>query len=341
MTGGWRAVTIAGQQIQPGESADLRLKVSETYTADPVSIPLTVLRGRRPGKTLFLTASVHGDELNGVGIIRDLLAQDLSKMAGTLIAVPVANVPGFLNLERNLPDGRDLNRSFPGNLHGSLTARVARTLFQQVVKRSDFGIDLHTAGGGRSNYPQIRADLSNPRVADLARAFGTPLLIHGGGPERSLRRTAVKQGIPTIVYEAGSPRRLERPFIRDGLAGVLNVMAHLGMIDHPPAPPPLTLEVRKTRWLRAKAGGILDLQVALGQPVRHGDLISVNTNPFGQERSQLQATFSGIVLGLATLPLVHPGDAVCHLARVERKELEGWTRYWRAATSDKPLICRE
>lgn len=341
MSGGWRAVTFAGQQIQPGESADLRLKVSESYTADPVSIPLTVLRGRRPGKTLFLTASVHGDELNGVGIIRELLAQDLSKLSGTLIAVPVANVPGFLNLDRNLPDGRDLNRSFPGNLRGSLTARVAGTLFQQIVKRSDFGIDLHTAGGGRSNYPQIRADLSNPRVAALAHAFGSPLLIHGAGPERSLRRTAVKHGVPTIVYEAGSPRRLERRFIRNGLNGVLNVMAHLGMLDRQPIEPPLALEVRKTRWLRAKAGGILDLQVALGQPVRRGDLISVNTNPFGQERSQLHAAFSGIVLGLASQPLVHPGDAVCHLAQVERKELEAWARHWRSTTSDKPLTCNE
>lgn len=329
MTASWDAMSYAGQRIRPGESADVRLKVSETYTADPISIPVTVVRGRRPGPTLFLTASVHGDELNGVGVIRNLLNDfDLSDLAGTLIAVPVANVPGFLQLQRNLPDGRDLNRSFPGNARGSLTARVARVLFEQVIERCDFGIDLHTGGGERSNYPHVRADLDEPRVAELARAFGARLVIHGSGPDRSLRRTAVRHGVPTIVYEAGGPRRLERPFIRAGIDGVLNVLAHLEMIDHPMRSAPVYLEARKTQWLRAKSGGILDLKVELGQPVHRGDVISVNTNPFGRERSQLEASFSGVVIGLTRVPLVHPGDAVCHLARQDRRRLEAWSKHW-------------
>lgn len=322
-------MSFGGRKIRPGDSADVRLKVSETYTADPISIPVTVVRGRRRGPTLFLTASVHGDELNGVGIIRDLLNEyDLRDLAGTLLAVPVANVPGFLQLQRYLPDGRDLNRSFPGSPRGSLTARVAHMLFEQVIRRSDFGIDLHTGGGERSNYPQIRADLDEPAVAELAHAFGARLIIHGAGPDRSLRRTAVRHGVPTIVYEAGGPRRLEKPFIRAGLDGVLNVLAHLGMIDAEVHPPPLCLEVRKTRWLRAKVGGILNLEVELGQPVRRGDVLCVNTNPFGRERSQLEASFSGIVIGLTRIPLVHPGDAVCHLARQDRRRLEAWSEHW-------------
>lgn len=336
MTETWEAISFGGQRIRPGEAADVRLKVSETYTADPISIPVTVQRGRRPGPTLFLTASVHGDELNGVGIIRSLLNDhDLSDLAGTLIAVPVANVPGFLRLERYLPDGRDLNRSFPGNARGSLTARVAHVLFQQVVRRSDFGIDLHTGGGERSNFPQIRTDLDDPTLADLARAFGARMVIHGRGPDRSLRRAAVRHDVPTIVYEAGGPRRLERPFIRAGLQGVLNVMAHLGMLDRPVDPPPLCLEVRKTLWLRAKGGGILDFKVRLGQPVRKGDVVSVNTNPFGRERSHLTASFSGVVVGLTRVPLVHPGDAVCHLARVDRRRLDAWIEQWDAESFEE------
>jgi len=317
-------LSFAGSRVGLGETAELRLKVGESYTAEPVSVPVTVVRGA-PGPTLFVTATVHGDELNGVGILRGLLNDtDWSGLRGTLIAVPVANVPGFLVQDRRLPDRRDLNRSFPGSPKGSLTARLADTLFREVIRQSDFGIDLHTAGGERANYPQIRADLADPRVAELAEAFGIPLLLGGEGPEGSLRRTAVAAGVPTIVYEAGSARRLERPFIEIGIAGILNVMRSLRMLPGEPAEPPLRLRVERTHWVRALAGGILDLEVELGQTLARGAPISVSTNPFGRERSLLKAPWAGVVLGLTQLPLVHPGDAICHLARLERAEIQAW-----------------
>jgi len=325
----WGALDFAGTRVAPGESGEIRLKVSETYTAEVVAIPVTVLRGKAPGPALFLSASIHGDELNGVGIIRDLLNDHpWDELAGTLVAVPVANVPAFLNQDRRLPDRRDLNRSFPGSSRGSLTSRVARALFDEVIKRCDFGVDLHTGGGDRSNYPQLRADLDVPEVADLARAFGSPFVVHGKGPERSLRRTAVRAGVPTVVFEAGSPRRFERPAIEAGKLGVLNVLRHLSMLPGEPEPPPLAFQVRESRWVRARAGGILDLKVELGQPVSRGEEISLNTNPFGRERSALKAPHSGVVLGLTQLPLVHPGDAICHLARLERSELAAWREVW-------------
>lgn len=321
----WGPIWLGDTEILPGESAELKLKVSETYTADPVSIVVTVVRGREEGPSLFVTASIHGDELNGVGILRDLLSEhDLSELRGTLIAVPVANVPGFLSLSRHAPDRRDLNRTFPGNARGSLTSRLAAALFHQIVERCDFGIDLHTGGGDRSNYPQVRADLSVPSVRELAFAFGASLVVHGRGPARSLRRTAVEHDVPTLVYEAGSPRRFERQFIDIGRRGILNVLHHLQMLDGEPHPPPVQLEIRETRWLRARVGGILDLQVRLGEPVQRGQVISVNTNPFGHERSQLKSKASGIVIGLTRLPLVHPGDPICHLARVSRDDLDTW-----------------
>lgn len=326
----WGPFPFGDAEVPPGESADLKLKVGESYTADPISVAVTVLHGERPGPTVFVTSSIHGDELNGVGIVRDLLAEEiLADLRGTLIAVPVANVPGFLTLERHAPDRRDLNRSFPGNARGSLTSRLAAILFREVVERSDLGIDLHTGGGERSNFPQVRADLSSPGVARLAHDFGLPLVVHGSGPRRSLRRTAVKHGVPTIVYEAGSPRRFERRFIEAGLCGVLSVLRRLEMIPGEPSTPPVSIEVRETHWLRARVGGVLDLRVRLGQPVERGQLISVNTNPFGRERNQLKSRTPGIVIGLTRLPLVHPGDAVCHLARVDRRSLDAWSDLWK------------
>jgi hypothetical protein len=319
---------FGGVPIAMGETVEMRLKIGESFTAEPVWIPVTVVRGG-PGPTVFVTATVHGDELNGVGILRDLLNDtDFSTLKGTLIAIPVVNVPGFLGMNRYLPDRRDLNRSFPGSRKGSLTARLADLLFREVIRQSDFGIDLHTAGGERTNYPQVRADLTDPRVTELAQAFGCGLIIDGAGPDRSLRKTAVAAGVPTIVYEAGSALRLERPFIAVGIAGVLNVLRWLRMLGGEPRPSPVQITVLRTHWVRARSGGILDLQVELGQPVRRGQTLSINTNPFGRDRSRLKAPHGGVVLGLTQLPLVHPGDAVCHLARLGTPDLEDWAGHW-------------
>lgn len=339
---GWGPLRFGGWEIPPGESAEIRLEVSELYTADPLYVPVTVVRGARPGPSLFLTAAVHGDELNGVAIIRSLLLDhDLSGLAGTLVAVPVVNVPGFLNQSRTLPDGRDLNRSFPGTPDGSFSSRLAHRIFQDVLERSDFGVDLHTAGGDRANYPHVRADLDHPEAARLAAAFGAPVVIHGKGPKGSLRRVATDSGVPTVVYEAGSSRVFERRFIDAGLSGVLAVLRHLEMLDAGAgAPPPsgrrsapFQLEVKKSTWLRANAGGILDLRVSLGDAVKKGQVISINTNPFGRERNQLVSPSGGIVIGLTRSPLVHPGDPICHLARLRAREVARWREHLERTSS--------
>jgi predicted deacylase len=324
------ALRFAGTLVGEGETVDIKLKVAESYTAEPVSIPLTVVRGGA-GPTVFITATVHGDELIGVGILRSLLnGCSFADLAGTIVAVPVANVPGFLVLDRRLPDRRDLNRSFPGSRGGSLASRLAEVLFREVVAKSDFGIDLHTAGAERTNYPQVRADLTQPHVASLAAAFGCPLIVDSPGPERSLRSTAVAAGVPTIVYEAGSPLRFERPFIQIGVAGILNVLRSLGMLPGAVQQPPVRLVLRRPRWVRAKVGGIVDLMVELGQPLGRGDPISVHTNPFGRGQSVLSSPHGGLVLGLTQIPLVHPGDAVCHLAPLGARDLASWRRFYQS-----------
>jgi len=313
--------TVDTERIQAasGDIARISSEIDSQVTA--MMARLTGLQGAWTG-----TASARFQALVGEwqGTQKQVRAS-LDSIGAVLAANPLAAQADG----RNAPsDTLDLNRSFPGRPRGSLTSRLADTLFREVIRKSDFGIDLHTAGGERTNYPQVRADLSNSGVAELAQAFGCPLMIDGAGPEGSLRRVAVEAGVPTVVYEAGSPRRLEKPFIAVGIAGVLNVLRHLKMMPGEPVSPPLRFAIGRTHWVRARAGGILDLKVDLGQPLRRGQAISVNTNPFGRERSQLKAPHAGIVLGLTQLPLVHPGDAICHIARLEPREIEAWREYW-------------
>lgn len=311
-----RRFVLAGQSVAAGQQADIKLKVSETYLGDDVSIHLRVIRAKRPGPTVFLTAAIHGDELNGVGVIHDLLFNDsLDLSRGTLILVPVVNVFGFEANARYLPDRRDLNRSFPGSAHGSLAARVAHSFFENVVRRCDYGIDLHTAAIQRTNYPNIRAKLSDPEIRRIAEAFGAELLISGTGPEGSFRREACNAGCPTICVEAGEPWKIEPSIVQFGVRGVRNVLIELGMLKGVASRPTYQTRVNRTTWVRAKVGGILRFHVAPGQIVRAGQEIASNSSLMGEDQNVLTSPVDGIVLGMTTLPAVKPGEPVCHIGR--------------------------
>lgn len=311
-----RPFAIAGQRVAAGEQADLKLKVSETYLGDDVSIHLRVIRAKRPGPIVFVTAAIHGDELNGVGAIHDLLFTDsLQLTRGTLILVPVVNVFGFEANERYLPDRRDLNRSFPGSPHGSLASRVAHAFFENVVKQCDYGIDLHTAAIQRTNYPNIRARLTDPAIRRIAEAFGAELLISGAGPEGSFRREACLAGCPTICVEAGEPWKIEPAIVQFAVRGVRNVLIELAMLKGRASRPAYQTRVNRTTWVRAKVGGILRFHVAPGQIVRAGQEIASNSTLMGEEQNVLTAPIDGIVLGMTTLPAVKPGEPVCHIGR--------------------------
>ncbi len=302
--------------VPPGERADVRLKVSESYLAAPITVPVTVIRGEADGPTAFVTAAVHGDELNGVAVVHDLLYEvDLADLHGTLVLVPVVNVLGLTQRTRYLPDRRDLNRVFPGDPDGSATARHAHLVFSEVVAPCDFGIDLHTATSRRANAPQVRADLDgSPAAAAMAVASGAPFVVHARTRRGSLRRAAGAAGIPVVVFEGGEAFKFERRVVATVLECVLDVLAHRGML---PGRAPRNVErqvvVRQTRWLRARMGGILDLRVGLGQAVAAGDELWSTINPFGRERNTVTAPADGWVIGATTLPLVNPGDAVVHL----------------------------
>ncbi|NBB79481.1 MAG: succinate dehydrogenase [Verrucomicrobia bacterium] len=325
---------IAGERIPLGQSRDVRLVISETYTGEKVHVPLRVIRAKKPGPTVFITAAIHGDEINGTGIIHDFLFGDLIELKrGTLILAPVVNVFGFESHERYLPDRRDLNRSFPGSAKGSLAGRIAHTLMTELVDRCDYGVDLHTAAIQRTNFPNIRADLNNPQARRLAEAFGCFMIVDGKGPIGSFRREATKRGCPTIILEAGEPWKVEPSVLQIGTQGIRNVLANLEMIDERPLKPPFLAKVRKTQWVRATVGGILKFHLSPGDFVEAGQALVTNYSIMGEEQYTLQAENNGIILGMTTMPAVKPGEPICNIATLTAKQLQRYrTKMERAKT---------
>ena len=309
------ALTIAGFDVAPGEEADLRLAVSETFAGDETSLPLRVVRAAAPGPSVLVTAAVHGDEINGTGIVHEVMfARRPELRRGTLILVPVVDLFGFETQTRYMPDRRDLNRCFPGSPGGSLSRRVAHAIFDGLVTKCDYCLDLHSAATGRTNFPNVRADLRNVGCRKLAQAFGCELIVNGTGPEGSMRRSAVKAGVPTVILEAGEPSKIEPTVLEIGVRGVLNVLATLGMTDDAPRRPPYQTTVTRTLWLRAQAGGLLRFHVAPGDVVEKGQPVSTNVGVFGDHQNVQTAPADGIVLGMTTLPVVKPGEPICHIA---------------------------
>lgn len=308
-------LVIAGQCIGLGETRDLQLEYTQSYTGIRISVPVRVVRGANPGPKVFLTALVHGDELNGLGIIREVMFDSGLKLAaGSVIAVPVANVSGLEHHSRYLPDRRDLNRSFPGSTSGSQAGRLAHLLFHEIVRGCDFGIDFHTAAVRRTNYPNVRADLQNPQAAKIARAFGTELIVHNKGAEGSLRRTATDRGVPTIILEAGEVWKMEPGVVELGVRGARNVLKCLGMLEGTLKSPSFQTSILKTVWVRADWGGILKFHALPGALVTKGQCLATNLSIFGAQQNRLRAPVTGIILGMTTMPAVSPGEPVYHLA---------------------------
>jgi predicted deacylase len=319
---------ISGIRVKPGETREIYLKVSESFLATSIQIPVTVIRGRRPGPKAFVTAAVHGDEINGTDIVRRLIFDmDHEHFAGTLIAIPVVNIPGFHSQSRYLPYHRDLNRFFPGKKDGNNAERIAWRVFQEVVLKCDFGIDLHTASMGRKNLPQIRGDMSNSRVRDLARAFGASVVVDQQGLKGSLRKEATTAGVPTILFEAGESGRFSTSVSLAGLHGVLRVLQEMDMWDGSSASggktstlrkPPFQVIVKDSDWIRAEKGGILDLGLRPGDLVYKGDPIASILNPFGKTVTEMTSPVTGIVIGITTAPLSIPGTGIVHIARLKK-----------------------
>jgi predicted deacylase len=311
-----KPIKIGAVEVKPGQRVSVNLPIANLYTATSLHMPVKVLCGRRAGPVLFISAAIHGDELNGVEIIRRLLKRKaLKSIRGTLIAIPIVNVHGFIDQSRYLPDRRDLNRSFPGSPKGSIAARLANIFLKEIVLKSEFGIDLHTGAIDRANLPQIRANLDDPRIPDLAKAFGAPVVVNAALRDGSLRACAAGHDIPVMIYEAGEALRFDELSIRAGIRGILQVMRKLGML--PPGERTTTnhtVVARSTSWVRASTSGIVTSAVSLGTRVKENDRLALISDPLGDLEEAITAPFDGIVIGSSRLPLAHEGDALFHLA---------------------------
>lgn len=300
--------------IAPGEWRDFDLRMGESYSGTQFSTPLHVRRGLEPGPTVFVTAAVHGNELNGTGAIRNLIRDpQLNLRAGSLILIPVVNVLGFDRHSRYLPDRRDLNRCFPGSKGGSLARRLANRIFDEIVNRCDYGIDLHTAAIRRTNFPVVCADTSRPEVEELALAIGTRYISKGRGPQGALRREACLAGCPTVIIEGGESWKVQVNVVNVFERGVRNALIHLNMIDGEPTTPEVQTIITKTRWVRAERGGFLEFHVSPGDVVQRGQKLVTIGNLLGREELTLTSSMEAVVLGMTTLPATTPGEAIVHL----------------------------
>lgn len=320
-----KPITIGGVEVLPGERKTIDLKVGKLYTHGELNMPVQVWCGRQSGPVLFVSAAVHGDELNGVEIIRRLLKiKTLQRLKGTLVTVPIVNLHGFINHSRYLPDRRDLNRNFPGSKTGSIASRLAHVFLTEIVSKATHGIDLHTGAINRSNLPQIRANLNDATTLELAHAFGAPIMLNSNLRDGSLRAAAVKRGIPILLYEAGEALRFDEVSIRAGVRGIVNVMRSLKML------PPLknqdksgkAMVAKGSYWIRATQSGIFRSLVKDGERVKANQtLVGVISDPFGEVEKEVYAPHSGIVIGQMCLPLVNEGEALFHIARTMRTDL--------------------
>ncbi len=315
------AFQIGSRKIPPGERETIDLPVSVLSDHTPVTMSVHVVHGRRPGPTLFVSAAVHGDEVIGVEIVRRLLrTPNLDRLAGTLLAVPIVNAFGFLNHSRYLPDRRDLNRSFPGSAIGSLASRLAHLFMNEIVGRSDMGIDLHSAAIHRTNLPQIRVSPSTPATMELADVFGAPLIMTSKVREGSLRGAAQQKGVDVLLYEAGEGLRFDELAVRTGVSGILRVMRHLEMLPGKGIAKPKVAPIRSTSssWQRAPAGGLLRTFKSTGDEVTTGDLLGAISDPFGETETEILAESDGLIIGRANLPVINEGDALFHIAQLKQ-----------------------
>ncbi len=317
---------IAGESVAPGSARDVAFPITTQVTGTASALGLRVLHGARPGPTVFVSAAIHGDEIVGTSIIQRLAHEiDPAGLAGTLLLVPVTNIFGFISHSRYLPDRRDLNRSFPGSAGGSLAGQLAHVFYREVVARAQLGIDIHSAAVHRYNLPQIRIAAGNSRLVELAMAFGAPVIIESPLRDGSLREAALRQGVDMLLMEAGEALRFDRLSIETGVEGVTRVLAHIGMIEADDGLAHVGIPARANRsvWVRSPRGGVTHRVRKSGDPVRKGDLLATVAGLFGEDAQDMVSPVDGIIIGHATLPVVHQGEAIFHIAVIDHPERVG------------------
>ncbi len=308
---------LGGTEVPKGVNMTVNLELPKMYNT-PTQLPVRVIRGKKDGPVVFISAAIHGDELNGIEIIRRFrMLSILKRLKGTVILVPIVNVYGIMTLSRYLPDRRDLNRSFPGSAKGSLAGRVAKIFFDEIVSKCDLGIDLHTGAIHRSNLPQVRTNIENEYTFNLAKVFGAPVVLHSAIRDGSLRAVAQEEGVPILLYEAGEALRFDESSIRIGVHGIVNVLRENNMLPQvsrrKPAKTPVV--TKSSQWTRASESGMLRTIKALGDTVQKDEIIAFIDEPLDDECFEIRSPFDGIIIGKSEIPLVQAGDAIFHIAR--------------------------
>jgi predicted deacylase len=307
-------ITIGRTTVRPGRKVRIELPFARLPTGSPAHLPIAVINGRSEGPIVWISGGIHGDEINGVQVVRETMkALDARNLHGAVIAVPIVNPLGFLMRSRYLPDRRDLNRAFPGSPRGSTASRLAHLFMTEVVSHCSVGIDCHTASNHRMNLPQIRADVDDPETGRLARAFGAPFAIQSRVRDGSLREAATELGIKMLVYEGGQSDRFDEEVIDFGVSGIMRTIRALGMIDVELPAPSNTRFLGRTRWVRARRGGLVEIEVALGDYVAQGQVVARISDAFGVRPTQVKSTLAGWVVSRTLSPLVNPGDPLVNV----------------------------
>ena len=307
-------IEINGEKVARGEDKLINLSIARLPTYTSIDLPVRVIRGEKPGPVLLISGGLHGDEINGIEIVRRMLVKNILKPeSGSVIAIPLMNVYGFIQNVRGVPDGKDINRSFPGSKSGSLANLVAYNIMKEIIPKIDYGIDFHTGGASRSNFPQIRCTFDVPENIELAKIFSPPVILHSKLIEKSFRKAAYKKGKQILVFETGESLRIDNIGIEEAIKGTQRLMKHLGMIKN--APEPQKTEIfEKSSWVRAKIAGLFHPKINLGDNINKRQLLGRITDPYGNETVKVVSNYNGKVIGLNYNPVVHKGDAILHIA---------------------------
>ncbi len=311
-----KEMVINGVRIRPGQTVNIEIAIARLPTHTLIDLPIFIKRAKEDGPVVLISGGVHGDEINGIVAVKRMLEEDeITPSKGTVILIPLVNVYGFLSNSRTFPDGRDLNRSFPGSKKGSLSSQIAFILTNEIIPLIDYGIDMHTGGRMLSNYPQIRVDYKDKKGLDLAKAFGTHFILNSPHIDKSFRKEAYKNKKSILVYEGGESMRLDDYPVEEAIAGTKRLLQHLGMIENAPEMKD-TIMISESSWLRAKISGIFMSSVKLGDHVKKGQVLAKISDPYGQVKVPVKCTSNGFVVGLNNNPVVNAGDALVHVGKV-------------------------
>ncbi len=312
-----KELVLNGIRVRPGQSVNIELPIAKLPTHTLIDLPIFIRSAKEDGPVVLISGGLHGDEINGVVTAKRLLEEvdeGLELLKGTLIFIPLVNIYGFLSNSRTFPDGRDLNRSFPGSKRGSLAASIAFILSNEIIPLIDYGVDFHTGGRMLTNYPQIRVDYKDKVALELAKAFGTHFIVNSKYIEKSFRKAAFQSNKRILVFEGGESMRLDDYAIEEGLNGTKRMLHHLGMLEHP-APSMDSILIKESNWTRARASGIFNASVKPGDSVKKGQILARISDPYGQVKIPVKSSVNGYIIGINNLPVINTGDALVHIGK--------------------------